>query len=177
MKFKVVSILFLVVIFSYVFVPVAVHAEDVEIVFRVKWDGRVVPGITKISGLKRKTEVIENRAGGDPSQYRRSPGLTKYAPIVLERPRSNDKEFERWANKVWNFGSGLGTEVSLRDFRKDVSIELCTAGGRVIMAFRVYRCWPSEYVALSELDKESNDPAMEVLVLEHEGWERDYDVQ
>ncbi|MBN2411044.1 phage tail protein [candidate division KSB1 bacterium] len=147
---------------------------DVEIQFRVKWDGKIIPGITKVSGLKRKTEVMVQRGGGDPNLLRRSPGVTNYKPITIQRPRSKDKEFERWANKVWNFGSGLGTEVSLRDFRKDISIELVSSDGIVMMAFKVYRCWPSEYDALTDLDTEDDSPAMEVLILEHEGWERDY---
>ena len=180
MKFKIMmAVLFVSFFFldGAVITRMGVNAEEVEIVFHVKWDGRVVPGITRVSGLSRKTEVIENRNGADPSQFRRSPGVTNYAPIVLERPRGKDKEFERWANKVWNFGSGPGSEVSLRDFRKDIIIELCTKSGKVLMAFRVYRCWPSEYVALSGLQVRSDEAAMEVLTLEHEGWERDYDVQ
>ncbi len=151
--------------------------KDVTIQFRVKWDGRIIPGITQISALGRKTEIVESRSGGDPSILRRSPGKTQYRPIVLKRPRSTDKEFERWANKVWNFGSGLGSEVSLKDFRKDIIIELCDDKGKVLMAFKVYRCWPSEYVALSDLDADDKALAMEILVLEHEGWERDYEIQ
>lgn len=150
--------------------------KDLSIDFHVKWDGRVVPGITFVSGLKRKTQVLENRGGGDPSLMRRSPGINEYEPIVLKRPRSSDKMFEQWANKTWNFGSGLGSEVSLNDFRKDIIVELCDKDGRVLMSFKVYRCWPSEYVALSDLDVNDPSPAMETLVLEHEGWERDYTI-
>jgi len=150
---------------------------DVEIQFRVKWDGKIIPGITKVSGLKRKTEVVTQRGGGDPNILRRSPGMTNYKHIIIQRPRSKDKEFERWANKVWNFGSGLGAEVSLRDFRKDIIIELADSNGNVLMAFKIYRCWPSEYVALSDLDADDDAPAMEKLVIEHEGWERDYDIE
>ncbi len=149
---------------------------DVEIQFRVKWDGKIIPGITKVSGLKRKTEVTVQRGGGDPNLNRRSPGVTNYKPITIQRPRSKDKEFERWANKVWNFGSGLGAEVSLRDFRKDIIIELVGSDGVVLMAFKVYRCWPSEYDALTDLDTEDDSTAMEALILEHEGWERDYEI-
>ena len=71
--------------------------------FRVKWDGKYVAGVSRISALKRTTEVVEHREGGDPSSLRKSPGLTTYAPIVLERGVTHDKEFESWANKVWNF--------------------------------------------------------------------------
>ena len=151
--------------------------QDVEIFFQVRWNSKIIPGITKVSGLKRVTEVITHRDGDDPSLQRRSPGITSYEPIVLQRPRTGDMEFERWVNKVWNFGSGLGTEVSLKDFRKDIRIELCTKSGKILMAFNIYLCWPSEYVALSDLDADSKELAEEKLVLQHEGWERDYSVQ
>ena len=88
--------------------------------FRVKWDGRYVAGISKCGALKRTTEMVEHREGGDPSTTRKSPGQTKYEAVTLERGVTHDTEFEVWANKVWNFGSGLGAEVSLKDFRKDI---------------------------------------------------------
>jgi phage tail-like protein len=144
--------------------------------FRVKWDGKTIPGITKVGGLTRRTEVVANRSGGDPSMMRKSPGLTAYEPIVLERRRTRDKSFEQWANKVWNFGSGLGAEVSLKDFRKDIVIELYNESGQLAMAFKAYRCWPSKYTALGDLDSEKNAAAIESITLEHEGWERDYAV-
>jgi len=152
-------------------------AKDIDIEFRVKWDGRTIPGIIKVSGLNRKTEVLIHRNGQEPNLQRRSAGITMYEPIVIQRPRSTDKEFEQWANKVWNLGSGLGSEASLRDYRKDMRIELITKSGRVVMAFHVYRCWPSEYLALSDLDAESDSLAMEKLVIQHEGWERDYSIE
>ncbi|HLO15029.1 MAG TPA: phage tail protein, partial [Anaerolineales bacterium] len=125
---------------------------------------------------KRTTEVVSHREGGDPSLQRRSPGQTTYEPIVLIRGRTHDLEFEKWANKVWSFGSGMGTEVSLKDFRKDMIIELYNEAGQLVMAFKVYRCWPSEYVALSDLDADNTSIAFESITLQHEGWERDYEV-
>jgi phage tail-like protein len=145
--------------------------------FIVKWDGKAIPGITQISGLRRKTEIFKYRGGGDPNLIRRSPGKTEYQPLVLKRPRTHDKEFEQWANKVWSLGSGLGTEMSLKDYRKDILIELRDDTGKVLLAFRVYRCWPSEYVALNDLDVEDHSVATEILVLEHEGWDRDYEIR
>jgi phage tail-like protein len=145
--------------------------------FRVKWDGRYVAGVDKVSALKKTTEVVCHREGGDPSLQRRSPGQTTYEPIVLERGRTHDPEFEKWANKVWNFGSGLGAEVSLKDFRKDIIIELYNESGQLVLAFNVYRCWPSEYVALSALDATDTSVAFESITLQHEGWERDYEIQ
>ena len=144
--------------------------------FRVKWDGKYVAGISEVSGLRRRTEVIRHREGADANTIRRSPGLTTYDPIVLKRGRTHDTAFEQWANKVWNFGSGMGAEVSLRDFRKDIIIELYNEAGQLVMAFKVYRCWPSEYVALSSFDANFTSVAMESLTLQHEGWERDYEV-
>lgn len=142
--------------------------------FRVKWDGRYVAGVSRISALRRTTQVVEHREGGDPSLERRSPGTTAYAPIMLERGRTHDVEFERWANKVWQIGAGLGAEVSLKDFRKDIFIELLNEAGQLVMGFKVYRCWPSEYVALSDLSANGETSvAIESLTIQHEGWERD----
>jgi phage tail-like protein len=144
--------------------------------FRIKWDGRYVAGISKVSELVRKTEVIVFREGGDPSTSRKSPGRSEYAPITLERGVTHDVEFEQWANKVWNFGSGLGSEVSLKDFRKDIIIELYNEAGQLVLAYKVYRCWVSEYQALPELDANTGVVAIQKLTLENEGWERDYEV-
>lgn len=144
--------------------------------FRVKWEGRYVAGISKVGALKRTTEIVEHREGGDPSSVRKSPGQTKYEAITLERGVTHDKEFEQWANKVWNFGSGLGSEVSLADFRKDLIIEVYNEAGQLVKAYQVFRCWVSEYQALPELDASANAVAIEMIKLENEGWERDYAV-
>ncbi len=122
--------------------------------FRVKWDGRYVAGISKVGALKRSTELVEHREGGDPSTVRKSPGRTNYEAITLERGVTHDVEFEQWANKVWNFGSGLGAEVSLKDFRKDIIVEVYNEAGQLALAYKVYRCWVSEYQALPELRRQ-----------------------
>lgn len=144
--------------------------------FRVKWDGRYVAGISKVSALKRSTEVVEHREGGDPSSTRKSPGRTKFEAITLERGVTHDTEFEKWANKVWNFGSGLGAEVSLKDFRKDLIIEVYNEAGQLAIAYKVFRAWVSEFQALPDLDANANAVAIQTLKLENEGWERDLDV-
>jgi phage tail-like protein len=144
--------------------------------FRVKWDGRYVAGIAKVGPLKRSTEPVEHREGGDPSTSRKSPGRTKYEAITLERGVTHDTEFEKWANKVWNFGSGLGSEVSLKDFRKDLIIEVYNEAGQLALAYKVYRCWVSEFQALPDLDANANVIAIQHIKLENEGWERDYEV-
>lgn len=145
--------------------------------FRVKWDGRYVAGISKITALRRTTQVVEHREGGDPSLDHRSPGETTYSPIVLERGRTQDEEFEKWTNKVWNLGAALGMEVSLKDFRKDICIELYNEAGQLVIAFKVFRCWPSEYVALSDLNANGEaSVSIESLTLQNEGWERDTSV-
>ena len=144
--------------------------------FRVKWDGKYVAGVSKVSALKRTTEVVEHREGGDPGTSRRSPGRTKYEPVTLERGVTHDPEFERWANKVWNYGSGLGAEVSLKDFRKEIIIEVYNEAGQLAIAYKVYRCWASEFQALADLDANANAVLIQSLKLENEGWERDYEV-
>ena len=144
--------------------------------FRVKWDGKFVAGVSKVSALKRTTEVVKHREGGDPSSSRKSPGRTEYDPITLERGVTHDAEFEAWANKVWNFGGGLGSEVSLKDFRKDVIIEVYNEAGQLVLAYRVFRCWVSEFQAVPDLDANANAVAIQHLKLENEGWERDTSV-
>jgi phage tail-like protein len=144
--------------------------------FRVKWDGRYVAGISKVGALKRSNEPVEHREGGDPSSSRKSPGRNKYEAITLERGVTHDTEFEKWANKVWNFGSGLGAEVSLKDFRKDLIIEVYNEAGQLALAYKVFRCWVSEYQALPDLDANAQAVALQTIKLENEGWERDYDV-
>lgn len=144
--------------------------------FRVKWDGRYVAGVSKVSALKRSTEMVEHREGGDPSTSRKSPGRTKYEAVTLERGVTHDLEFERWANKVWNFGAGLGLEVSLKDFRKDISIEVYNEAGQKVLAYNLFRCWVSEFQSLPDLDANANAVAIQTIKLENEGWERDVSV-
>jgi phage tail-like protein len=139
--------------------------------FRVKWDGRYVAGISKVGGLKRTTEVVKHREGGDPSSSRKSPGRTEFDPITLERGVTHDTEFEKWANKVWNFGSGV--EVSLKDFRKNLILEMYNEAGQVAITYKIYRAWVSEYQALPDLDANANAVAIQHIKLENEGWERD----
>ena len=144
--------------------------------FRVKWDGKYVAGISKVSPLIRRTEVVTHREGGDPSTSHRSPGRTEYEAITLERGVTHDPAFEQWANKVWNYGAGLGSEVSLKDFRKDITIELYNEAGQKVMAYNVYRCWVSEFEALPDLDANVAAVAIQHIKLENEGWQRDLSV-
>jgi phage tail-like protein len=144
--------------------------------FRVKWDGRFVAGVSKISALRRTTEVVQHREGGDPSSSRKAPGRTNYEAITLERGVTHDTEFEKWANKVWNFGTSLGAESSLKDFRKEIQIEFYNEAGQLAITYNVHRCWVSEYQSLPELDANANAVAIQTLKLENEGWERDFAV-
>jgi phage tail-like protein len=158
--------------------PVNTHRFDPykNFKFRVKWDGRYVAGVSKVSALKRTAELIEHREGGSPSTSVKSPGRVKYEPVSLERGVTHDKEFENWANKVWNIAGGLGAEVSLKDFRKEVTIEVLNESGQPVMAYHVHRAWVSEFQALPDLDANANAVAIEIVKFEHEGWERDPDV-
>jgi len=146
--------------------------------FRVKFGDspEFVAGVSKVGGLKRSTEVVKHRDGGDPSSSRKSPGRTEYDAISLERGVTHDQAFEQWANKVWNFGSGLGSEVSLKDFRKDIRIEVYNEAGQLAIAYNVFRCWVSEWQAMPDLDANANAIAIQHIKLENEGWERDYSV-
>ena len=125
--------------------------------FRIKWDGNYVAGMSKVSSLKRSTEVVEHREGRrSGATIRKSPGRTKYEAITLDRGVTHDLEFEKWAKKVWNYGEGLGSEVSLKDFRKNIILEVYNEAGQLALAYKIYRCWVSEYQALPDLDANAN---------------------
>jgi phage tail-like protein len=142
--------------------------------FRVKWNGRVVAGVSKVSALKRSTEPVTHREGGDPSSARVSPGTWKFDPVTLERGVTHDPEFENWANLIHTTQGDM--TISLRGFRKDLIIELLNEQGAVAKAYKVYRCWVSEYQALPELDANAHAVAIEHMVVQNEGWERDTEV-
>ena len=146
--------------------------------FRVKWSANgYVAGVSKVSALKRTTEMVEHREGGDPSSSHKSPGRTKYEPITMERGVTHDLEFEQWANKVWNFGGGPGAETSLKDFRKDISIDVFNEAGQKVISYKVYRAWVSEFTAQADLDANANAILIQSIKIEHEGWERDVSVK
>ncbi|MBV9791432.1 MAG: phage tail protein [Chloroflexi bacterium] len=142
--------------------------------FRVWWDGRPVAGISKVSALKRTTEVVSHREGGDFSTPRHSPAGSKYEAVTLERGVTWDLEFEAWANKVYDVSAGVVS--SLESFRKDVTIQLMNEAGQVVMAYTLFRCWVSEYQAMAELDANANAVLIQSIVLQNEGWQRDESV-
>jgi phage tail-like protein len=151
--------------------------------FRVKWDNQYVAGISKVSGLTRTTQVVTHRSGGDPSTPRRSPGQSEYGPITLERGVTHDMNFEEWANKVWSYTNSLKGDfpasnqiVSLKDFRKDIILQMFNEAGQLAISYNIYRCWVSEYQAMPELDALGNAVAIQLIRLENEGWERDNNV-
>lgn len=142
--------------------------------FRVKWDGRYVAGVSKVSGLKRTTEIVEHREGGDRNITRKSPGQTNFEPIIIERGITHDQAFEEWANKIWH--PGASPEITLKDYRKDIIIELLNEAGQIVLSYQIFRCWVSEYQALPDLNANQNAVAIESLKIENEGWVRDKSV-
>jgi len=142
--------------------------------FILYMDGDPVAGISKVSPLNRKIAVIKHRSGSDPSTSRLSPGNpVEYAPITLERGVTHDKAFEEWANKVWAYGANPSSEVSLKDFRKDLILNLLNEAGQVALSYKLYRCWVSEYEALPALDSNGSVVAIQKIVIQVEAWVRD----
>ena len=144
--------------------------------FRLKWDGQYVAGISKVSGFKRATGVVVHRGGGDPSTVRTLPGQQENQAITLERGLTQDLKFHEWASGVWDFRAAPGPENSLSDFRKDFYLEFYNDAGQLVMAYKIYRCWATEYQAAPDLDGDANVIAIEHIKLENEGWERDTSV-
>jgi phage tail-like protein len=142
--------------------------------FKIKWDGQYVAGLSKCSALKKTTEMTEWREGGDPSTSRKLPGKTSYEAITLDAGVTHDTAFEQWANLVNNFQGDAST--SLKNFRKDITIDVFNLEGTKVLSYNVYRCWVAEYQALPELDASANAVMIQTIKLENEGWERDTSV-
>jgi phage tail-like protein len=139
--------------------------------FRIKIDNQYVAGLSKCSALRRTTEVTQWREGGDPSTSRQLPGKSHYEPVTLEAGVTHDPTFEDWANLVHNFqGDAAG---SLRGFRKDIIIDIYNEAGQKALSYTLFRCWVSEYQALPELDAAANAVAIQHIVVQNEGWQRD----
>jgi phage tail-like protein len=142
--------------------------------FRLKIDNAYVAGLNRCSALRRTTDVIDWRDGGDPTTVRRLPGRTLYQPITLEAGVTHDTTFEQWASLAHRHGGDAG--MSLRSFRKDLILDIFNLAGQKVISYRIYRCWVSEYQALPELDASANAVMIQTLTLQTEGWERDPDV-
>ena len=139
--------------------------------FRIKWDGRYVAGVSKVGALRRSTDLVEHREGGDPSTNRKSPGRTKYEAITLERGVTHDTEFERWANMVHPYAGDAA--MDLVNYKQELTLEVMDEKGLVALRYFLHRCWVSEFVAVPDLDSMANVTAIESVKLELEGWERD----
>ena len=130
-----------------------------------------VAAVSKVSSLKRTTEVVTHRDGGDLSTPRHAPGSTKFEPITLERGVTLDTSFEEWANRVYSTDS-RGT-VSLDGYKRDLTIEVRNVSGVAVLKYVVTRAWVSEFVALPDLDANANAVMLEHVVIQNEGWQRD----
>jgi phage tail-like protein len=142
--------------------------------FKIKLDGQYIAGLSKCSALRRTTEVTEWREGGDPSTSRKLPGKTTYQPITLEAGVTHDTTFEDWANRVHNFQGDAA--MSLKEFRKDITIDIFNLQGKKVLSYIVYRCWISEYQSIPDLDASSSAVMIQMIKLENEGWDRDRSV-
>lgn len=154
--------------------PVNAHRHDPyrTFKFQILIDGKPVAGLKKMSALKRKTEAIKWRTAGDPSKERILPGGTSYEPISLEQGLSHDPVFEAWAALVNNVEGDAA--MSLKNFRKDIVINVLNLQGQVAISYKVFRAWVSDYQALPDLDAGSmNAVGIQTITLQHEGWQRD----
>lgn len=154
--------------------PVNAHRYDPyrTFKFQVVIDGQVVAGLKKMTALKRKTEAIKWRSSGDPTRERVLPGGTSFEPITLEQGLSHDPVFESWANLVNSLQGDAA--MSLKNFRKDIVVNVLNLQGVAAISYKVYRAWVSEFQAVPDLDAGTmNAVAIQTVVLQHEGWERD----
>jgi phage tail-like protein len=139
--------------------------------FKVKWDGLYVAGLSKMTGLKRSTEMTEWREAGENIVARKLPGKTKYEAVTLEAGITYDTAFEDWANLVNDFASHSIT--SLRDYRKNVTVDVFNEAGVKALSYNLYRAWVADYQAVPDLDASANAVAITTIKLEYEWFERE----
>ena len=130
-----------------------------------------VAAVSKVTGLKRSSDVIEYKEGGNPVIVK-GMGRTKYEPITLERGVTQDSSFLDWADAVQRLDNGHPIN-SLANLRREVHIKLMNENGQAVQAYVVHRCWVSEFQALPDLDAGASAIALEHIKLENEGWEKD----
>lgn len=139
--------------------------------FRIVMDGKTVLGVSKVGSLKRTTELVKHREGGENSTDHKSPGRTSYDAVTLERGITQDTAFEAWANMVHPYGGDAG--MDLVNYKKELTLEVLNERGQVVKRYFLHNCWVSEFTAVPDLDANANAVAIEHLKLELEGWERD----
>ena len=139
--------------------------------FRIVWDGRTVLGVSKVGALKRTTEVVKHRSGGENSTDHKSPGRTTYDSLTMDRGITHDLKFEKWANLVHPFSGD--TAMDLANYKKELTLEVLNEKGHVAKRYFLHNCWVSEFTAVPDLDANANAVAIETLKIELEGWERD----
>ncbi len=139
--------------------------------FLISWDGKVVLGVSKVGALKRTTEVVKHRGGGENSFDHKSPGRSSYEAISCERGLTHDPEFEKWASSVHSYAGD--PTMDLAGYKKELTLELLNEQSQVAKRYFLHGCWVSEYTALPDLDANANAVAIESMKIEVEGWERD----
>ncbi len=139
--------------------------------FRVLWDGKTVLGVSKSGPLKRTTNVVPHRGGGENSSDHKSPGRTQYDGLTLERGVTHDVEFELWANKIHPFAGDVA--MDLDNYKKELTLEVLNEKGQVALRYFLHGCWVSEFTAIPALDGNANAVAIETIKIELDGWERD----
>jgi phage tail-like protein len=130
-----------------------------------------VAAVSKVTGLKRSSDVIEYKEGGNPVILK-GLGRTKYEPITLERGVTQDSTFLDWADAAQRLDQGAPIN-SLANLRREVHIQLLNEEGQPVQAYVVHRCWVSEFQALPDLDAGASAIALEHIKLENEGWWKD----
>jgi phage tail-like protein len=136
--------------------------------FRVKIGAEYVAGLSKMTALKRTTEVVEWREAGSASVIRKLPGRTKFEPVTLESGLTHDRVLIDWARLVSDPQGDAA--MSLKEYRKEVTVEVHNLQGAIVMSFDLHRAWPSEFQAVPDLDANANAVAIQSLKFEYEGF-------
>jgi len=139
--------------------------------FRIQIDNKYVAGLSKCDIPNKTPEKVVRRGIGNPSAIHKLPGKTKSEAITLATGITHDTSFEDWANLVNNFQGDAA--MSLKNFRKNIIIDVFNEANQKTQSYHVYNCWVSEYQAVPDLDAGVNAVMIQTIKLENEGWDQD----
>jgi phage tail-like protein len=143
--------------------------------FRLIWNNKTVMGVSKVTALKRTTEVVKHRSGEINSFDFKSRGRSTFEAVTVERGVTHDPEFEAWADQTASYDGDATTDLAT--YKRELILEVMNERGQVVLRYFLHQCWVSEYQAMPDLDANANAVAIEHLKIELEGWTRDRDLK
>jgi len=134
--------------------------------FRVEIDGIIKAGFKEVEGLNVTVDVVEYREGNElTTNPMLLPGLSHYGPLILRYGVTmNTQEMWEWMEEV--------LDGDLTSARRSMSLIVQDSEGNDAVRYNLSEVWPSGW-SLGKLDSVGRSMAIEELVIQYEGLERE----